>query len=116
MRYLILISLLIFGMAHATGKTTEEFLLGYQPSKTGISFQVHSGGCTYAEDFRAQVKHGESGGVSEVTLIRIRPDTCASFIPAGIRFKLTNEQLGLAPGEDYMIMNPNGIVYGWIWE
>ena len=99
--------------APSAGKV--ERLLGYSPSSLGITFQVTSGGCTKPEDFKTVIKRNEVG-VVQVALVRVRPDVCYPFLPMGTKFRLSYDQLGINNGERFMIMNPNGIVYGWVWE
>lgn len=99
--------------AHADN--TSEKILGYQPSKHGITFQVQSGGCTTKESFIVDVQRA-TDGIAQVTLLRTRPDTCHPFLPMGVRFRMTYEELGLNPGERYRIVNLNGVVYGSAWE
>jgi hypothetical protein len=74
-----------------------EKILGYAPSSKGVIFQVTSGGCTKKEHFQPS-------------------DLCYPFLPMGERLAFTYEDLGFNAGERFTIMNPNGIVLGWIWE
>jgi len=92
-----------------------EKILGYQPTGKGIVFQVSSGGCTRRDDFVAKAIRNDVG-VVQLQLIRTRPDLCYPFMPMGERLGFTYEQLGINPGERFTILNPNGVVYGWIWE
>ncbi|MGZ3722778.1 MAG: hypothetical protein ACXVA9_07615 [Bdellovibrionales bacterium] len=116
MRNLVLTSLIILASAQtANAAGVSEKILGYQPSRNGVSFQVKSGGCTSREDFMAEIKRSPSE-VTEVTLIRVRPDNCHPFIPMGIRFRISYDDLGLAHGEQFKIVNQNGTVNGMVWE
>lgn len=92
-----------------------ERILGYQPSAKGIIFQVASGGCTRHEDFTAKITRNDTGIVM-LQLIRVRPDLCYPFIPMGERMGFSYEQLGFNAGERFVVLNPNGVVHGWIWE
>ena len=117
MRSLILTILVGFSsMAmSAVPDVTQEKILGYQPAHTGIYFQVKSGGCTQREDFRVQSSKDDNG-ILQLTLLRVRPDTCHPFLPMGIRFKFTYEELGMTAGEPFTILNGNGIVHGSAWD
>lgn len=97
----------------APGKV--EKILGYQPSARGVVFQVASGGCTRRDDFKATIQRNEVG-VVQLVLIRTRPDLCYPFLPMGERIGFTFEQLGFNSGERFTVLNPNGVVLGWIWE
>lgn len=97
----------------AQGKV--EKVLGYQPSAKGVVFQVSSGGCTQRDDFVAKIERNNTG-IVQVQLIRTRPDLCHPYLPMGERIGFTYEELGFNPGERFTILNPNGVVYGWIWE
>jgi hypothetical protein len=92
-----------------------EKILGYAPSSKGVIFQVTSGGCTKKEHFQPSIVRSETG-VVQLKLMRIRPDLCYPFLPMGERLAFTYEDLGFNAGERFTIMNPNGIVLGWIWE
>ncbi|MEK7355322.1 MAG: hypothetical protein AAB250_02665 [Bdellovibrionota bacterium] len=92
-----------------------EKILGYQPSSKGLVFQVSSGGCTRRDDFTAKIVRNETG-IVQLVLIRVRPDLCYPFLPMGERLGFTYEQLGFNPGERFTVLNPNGVVHGWIWE
>lgn len=118
MRNHILIILLAIASGrtvHATTSGSPEKILGYQPSKSGVTFQVTSGGCTQREDFTAEVKRSQTD-VTELTFIRIRPDNCHPFLPTGIRFRLSYDELGLASGERFIVKNQNGVVHGSVWD
>jgi hypothetical protein len=93
-----------------------EEILGYRPISDGIVFQVRSGGCTHMNDFVAETKRDQRTGATELILLRVRPDLCHPFLPMGERFKFSYAELGLTPGEDFIVKNENGIVQGWIWK
>ena len=100
----------------ASAQAQEEKILGYQPSDSGLSFHVTSGGCTKLEDFMIQLAPNKETGVTELRLVRTRPDTCYSFIPTGVVIQMTYEQMGLTANQAFEVKNQNGIVRGWIWK
>lgn len=101
--------------AHAEEQGKVERILGYQPTSKGVIFQVASGGCTRREDFVAQITRNDTG-IVQLQLVRTRPDLCYPFLPTGERIGFTYEELGFNSGERFTLLNPNGVVYGWIWE
>lgn len=114
MKNLLIILLAIYCFASLAEAASEsENILGYVATKTGVAFQVTSGGCTKPDDFTTELNHNQ---VAEVTLIRIRPDTCYSFIPTGVKIKIPYEKIGIQPGQAFLIKNSNGIVRGWNWK
>ncbi len=96
-----------------SGVIPEEMILGYSANKLAIYFRVSSGGCTKPGDFTVQVKPGK---IAELSLYRVRPDTCLSYIPTGIQISLTYEKIGISPSQPFVITNKNGVVRGWIWD
>lgn len=111
----ILLGLSSLTVHAADNAGTQEKILGYQPARTGIFFQVKSGGCTQREDFRVLLAK-DANGILQMTLVRIRPDTCHPFLPMGIRFKFTYQELGMNAGEAFTVLNSNGIVHGSVWD
>ena len=112
--FLIAALLLACSTSFAFERSDSEPLLGFLPTKTGVIFQVRSGGCTRREDLAFTVSRHEGGSVTLLTLIRHQPDLCHPFLPMGERFKFTYEELGLRSGEKFKLANPNGVVEGWI--
>ena len=108
-----LFMLLTASISSAEGKP--ERILGYLPTKSGVIFQVASGGCTHRSDFFAKLKRAEGTDIAELILVRTTPDLCYPFIPSGERFKFSYKELGIAPSERFIVKNENGIVLGWIW-
>jgi hypothetical protein len=98
------------------GAAKTERILGYRPMKSGVIFQVTSGGCTHKADFAAEVLHPATSDYAELTLMRVRPDPCYPFVPMGERLKFSYDELGLKNGERFIVKNPNGVVEGWIWD
>ncbi len=109
--YTVIAALCIDSVAIADQQA--EKILGYTATQTGVIFQVSSGGCTHPEDFVMQVNLGQ---VAEVTLLRIRPDTCYSYIPTGIKMKIPYSKIGIEPGQAFIVKNQNGVVRGWLWK
>ena len=101
-------------LAQSANAGTEK-ILGYQPTKDGIIFQVTSGGCTTKEDFDSMIEKDASATL-QLTLVRTRKDTCYPFIPMGEKLFFSSEELGMERGHRFRVMNPNGIVHAWIWE
>ncbi|HVK61878.1 MAG TPA: hypothetical protein VM432_10025 [Bdellovibrionales bacterium] len=91
-----------------------EPLLGYQPFKHSIAFQVNSGGCTSKNDF-VVTRKVDSEGVTLLKLIRIRIDPCRPYFPTGERIRFSYEEIGIEPATRYQVLNGNGVINGWIW-
>lgn len=115
MKTLIASLILLSTTAFAQPSGRPERLMGYLPLKSGVIFQVASGGCTTRADFIPSVTRSETTDITELTLVRTKPDLCYPFVPTGVRFKFSYEDLGIRPGERFTIKNENGVVLGWIW-
>jgi hypothetical protein len=117
MKTIFLILLTLFStLALAAPQGQREKILGYLPSNKGLTFQVASGGCTLKTDFTSKVEKDPSNGVMYLTLIRLRPDVCYPFIPMGVRFDFSYEELGITSGDNFVIANPNGTVQAWAYN
>lgn len=110
------LAVLIFFVSQAALANPVHFerIMGYQPGKNSLSFQVRSGGCTQKSDFKVQVEQ-TSPYLAEVYLYRIHPDPCLSFLPLGTQIKFDLDELGLSNGMNYIIKNQNRPVQAWIW-
>ena len=68
----------------ASAQAQEEKILGYQPSDSGLSFHVTSGGCTKLEDFMIQLAPNKETGVKRdrqrLDLERYQPHTRATAL------------------------------------
>ena len=84
-----------------------EEILGSWVRRRGVSFQVTSTGCTHKEDFQVVVFEGPILGVA---LIRTRPDACQQIVPLGKRLRFSHAEMGLEPGEEFVVINPRAAV------
>jgi hypothetical protein len=80
-----------------------EEILGVQIRRRSVVFQVTSSGCTRAADFEVEVFEAP---VLLVALIRTRPDLCRVFEPLGKRVRFSYRELGLEPGDEFVVINP----------
>ncbi len=104
----ILISLVFFisSISFATNQRPAEEIFGYLPTNNGVLFQVESGGCTQNRDFIFELRRNQFFRVTEVTLVRIRPDYCLEYLPMGIKLKFSYKQMGILQGEKFLVINP----------
>lgn len=77
-------------------------IIGSGQPLTVLTVQVDSNGCTTAEDFRVLAEDVADG--KQLTLIRVRPDTCRGYFPQGREIKLTTDAVSF--GEEIFIANP----------
>lgn len=85
-----------------------EEILGIRVERHDVVFQVASSGCTREEDFEVAVFEG--GPVLQVALIRTRPDSCRRFKPLGTKLRFSHAEMGLEPGEEFVVINPRAPV------
>lgn len=104
MKKIILFAFLFSSFAQAQ---MPEAIYGFGSARPGIFIQVFSGGCTKKEDF--QIRRKSKGPVSELTFLRIVPDTCLANFPYGEMIYFPWEDLGLEEGDLFRIGNPVGV-------
>ena len=75
-----------------------------------LTLSAASNGCTKKEDFAFYVER--RGGAVTIAFARKRLDTCASFAAGRTDLVFTYEELGLAPGAPFFILNPHRAWYG----
>jgi hypothetical protein len=93
----------------------EEKILGFIPSKSGLTFQVASGTCTTKNDFVVQIDRSVIRKIAMLRLLRVRPDRCLPLIPMGIQIQFTYAEIGISTADRFKVVNPNGVVEGWMW-
>lgn len=79
-----------------------EPIIGYLITPKGVTFQVISNGCTEAKDFTFVRQINDPIGLE---LIRKIPDLCERDIPEGVQISFTFAQMGLKPGNRFVISN-----------
>ncbi len=80
-----------------------EQLLGLRVDARGLTFQVHSSGCTKKTDFEVQIFETAP---RQLVLVRIRPDFCDALVPYGKRIRFSFPELGLSQGQRVRVLNP----------
>lgn len=85
-----------------------EEILGIRIRRDHVVFQVTSSGCTGKRDFDVAVFGG--GDVVQVALIRTRPDACQHPKALGKKLRFSHAELGLEPGEEFVVINPRAPV------
>ena len=70
----------------------------------GLTARTPSSGCTGKASF--DVLRGNSAGVTTIELVRVRKDLCRAYLPAGVVLTWSASELGLAPGQPAMLINP----------
>jgi hypothetical protein len=113
--FLFLLAGLLSSLSFAGVRSGEEQLLGFMPSKTSLTFQVASGGCTTKNDFVVRIDRSIVRKVSVLRLLRIRPDRCLPLLPMGIKLEFAYDEIGISSGDRFRVANLNGIVEGWMW-
>ena len=95
--------------AHLTPTPTPstEKLLGTLVDEDGIVFQVPSSGCTQKKDFEVRVLESEP---LQLLVVRIKPDFCDAVVPYGERIRYSYEELNLANGTRFIVINPRQVV------
>ena len=91
-------------LAWAHPRAKLEPLLGDESGHVGVYIQVFSGGCTTNESFQVVTKVTDD--VKKVYFYRVRPDYCRAFYRYGTRIFFSYDQLKIADGERFQIMNP----------
>jgi hypothetical protein len=98
------------GLACAGGLTGASFAAGGEPIYAGsidgggLTARTPSNGCTGKASF--DVLRGNADGVTTVQLVRVRKDLCRAYLPAGVVLTWSANELGLAPGQPAMLINP----------
>jgi hypothetical protein len=99
----IIFGLLLITTLRASARPSE-VLLGYTYGIHGITLQVASGGCTQKSDFIVEQRQRTS--YQALTFYRWREDLCLALLPYGTMLNFSYEELGLAPGSRFQILNP----------
>ena len=77
-----------------------EELLGLRVDARGLTFQVHSSGCTKKADFEVHIFEATP---MRLVLVRIRADFCDALVPYGKRIRFSFPELGLSQGQRQLI-------------
>lgn len=80
-----------------------EPLLGVRRTKSGLSFQVRSSGCTNKNNFAVVVNR--KNNMYEIEAERVRTDNCELMTPEGIELFYAFSELGIPVGAQYRIVN-----------
>lgn len=81
-----------------------ESLLGRGFGVHSLYIQVRSGGCTHRSDFK--IEKQKQGRVYDLAFERVAPDPCYANFPAGTWLEFGYAELGLTPGDEIKIKNP----------
>lgn len=81
-----------------------ESVYAFHQDSEGVTVQVRSNGCTRASSFT--VATAQQGGATAITLQRARPDFCRGFLRDGTTVRWTWADLGIAPPERLVVVNP----------
>lgn len=82
-----------------------ERLLAAQATPETIRVQVASNGCTDRRDFAIEAAPQASGGYL-VSIKRVEPDSCGSFLPEGVRLEFRRADIGVPAGAAVAFANP----------
>jgi hypothetical protein len=86
-----------------------EVLYGVTMTPEGLEFQVASAGCTDKSDFIINVTKGIAKTPTyNVTLNRIKSDTCKKLVPEGVSIKYTKMELGINNAAELILTNKIG--------
>lgn len=97
--------------APATSTDSAETLLGLWVDADGVTFQVRSGGCTQKSDFRIVSRERDP---LRLALVRDSADPCKAFVPYGVGITFSFEELGIAPGSAFEIVNSIAMRYSYV--
>lgn len=81
----------------------QEALQGFSADSEGVTFQVHSSGCTKKSDFSFIVLDSVP---AKVLLTRNNEDLCEAYVPYGTPIKFSYDELGFNEGDEFNILNP----------
>jgi hypothetical protein len=95
--------LLPVSTAMADVQPKQESLLGVRVSSKGITYFVHSSGCTKKSDFELYTLESYP---PQLNLVRIRPDPCDAYVPDGQAIFYRWEELGMPRGFPFKVNNP----------
>jgi hypothetical protein len=95
--------------ANAEPGWREAQVLGFSTGPNGIAFQVPTGGCLTKDDFAIRVFR-QSGGPTLLQLLLAKADRCRMAVPYGKIIRFSYDEIGIAMGESFMIINTSGVV------
>ncbi len=99
-------SLLLTACAAASGAQTPpiEAIYGLTATKAGVTVRLASNGCTKKSDLTVAVRADPARPL--LLVARKHPDPCRSFVAGHTEVTWSYEELGLKPGDVFVLANP----------
>ena len=80
-----------------------EVIMGVTYDRTGVTYQVKSGGCTGKEHFEIQIQESYPLGL---VLMRVTDRMCEAYVPYGTKIHYSWEELQIPPHTRFNFANP----------
>ena len=93
--------------AATAGPSQVERVFEFRVKDTQLVFQVATGGCTEADDFKLRKEvNPKAAGSVKLTLIRLKPDRCKGYFPEGTKITFDRQKLGIPASAKIKLKNP----------